>query len=74
MKLPDLSDTEKMAHIGKMTVLRKARREAGRNLRDMLIPMLNNFEGSGIDGWHLDGAKELLDEISALNEKIAEIN
>ena len=74
VKLPDLSDTEKMSYIGKMTVLRKARREAGQKLRDMLIPMLNNLEGPGVDGWHLIGAKDLLDEIGALNEKIAEIN
>ena len=74
MKLPDLSDIEKMAHIGMMTVLRKARREAGQKLRDMIVPMLNNSEGVGVDGWHLHGAKELIDEISALNNKIAEIN
>ena len=74
MKLPDLTDTEKMAHIGKMTVLRKARREAGQKLRDMLIPMLNSLESPAVDGWHLTGAKDLLDEISQLNSKIAEIN
>lgn len=74
VKLPDLTDTEKMAHIGRMTVLRKARREAGQKLRDMLIPMLNNLEGAGGNGWELTGVKELVDEINTLTEKIAEIN
>lgn len=74
MKLPDLTDTDKMAHIGRMTVLRKARREAGQKLRDKLIPMLNNLEGPGGDGWELTGAKELIDEINAITEKINEIN
>ena len=74
MNMPDLSDTDKMCHIGKMTVLRKARREAGQKLRDMLVPMLNNLEGASADGWQLPGAKDLLDEICALNNMIAEIN
>ena len=74
MKLPDITDTEKMAHIGRMTVLRKARREAGQKLRDKLIPMLNNLEGQSGDGWELSGVNELVEEINALTEKIAGIN
>ena len=74
VKLPDITDTEKMAHIGRMTVLRKARREAGQKLRDKLIPMLNNLEGQSGDGWELSGVNELVEEINALTEKIAGIN
>jgi hypothetical protein len=74
MKLPDITDTEKMAHIGRMTVLKKARREAGQKLRDKLIPMLNNLEGSGGNGWELAGVVELVGEINALTKTINEIN
>ena len=74
VKLPDLSDTEKMAYIGKMTVLRKARREAGQRLRDMLVPVLNNLDEAGSNGWELFCAKDLLDEIAALNKEIKDLN
>lgn len=72
--LPDLEDIEKMAHIGRMTVLRKARREAGQKLRDVLIPMLNNLEGPSGGGWQLTGVVELVEHINALTAKIDEIN
>jgi hypothetical protein len=71
--LPDLSDTEKMAHIGRMTVLRKERREIAQKLRDKIVPMLNNIEGSG-DSWNLDGITDLVDQINAINDKISELN
>ena len=74
MKLPDLTDTEKMAHIGRITVLSKARREAGQKLRDKLIPMLNNLEGLSGNGWELSNVVELVTEINQLTAKIAEIN
>lgn len=72
--IPDISDDEKMAHIGRMSVLSKARREAGKKLRDKLIPMLNNLEGIGGNGWELDGVNELVAEINELTAKIQEIN
>ncbi len=41
MALPDLSDVEKMALIGRQTVIRKAKREALQKLRDAVVPMLD---------------------------------
>ena len=72
--IPDVSDVDKMVHIGRMTVLRKARREAGQKLRDKLIPMLNNIEGQSGDGWELSGVVDLVTEINQLTAKIAELN
>lgn len=72
--IPDISDNDKMALIGRMTVLRKARREAGQKLRDKLIPLINNLERPSGEGWELEGAIELIQEINALTAKIAEIN
>jgi hypothetical protein len=74
MTIPDLNDEAKMIYIGRMSVLTKARREAGKKLRDKLIPMLNNLEGAGGNGWQLDGVNELVAEINELTAKIAEIN
>lgn len=71
--LPDLSDTEKMAHIGRMTVLRQERRELAKKLRDKIVPMLNNLENSG-DGWELDGITDLVAQLNEINAKIQEIN
>lgn len=71
--LPDLSDIEKMAHIGRMTVLRKERRELAQKLRDKIVPMLNNVENSG-DGWELDGITDLVAQLNEINAKIKEIN
>lgn len=72
--IPDISDEAKMAYVGRMSTLTKARREAGKKLRDKLIPMLNNLEGAGGNGWQLDGVNELVAEINELTAKIAEIN
>jgi hypothetical protein len=72
--IPDISDDDEMAHVGRMTTLTRARREAGKKLRDKLIPMLNNLEGAGGNGWQLDGVNELVAEINELTAKIAEIN
>ena len=44
MSLPDTSDAEKMAHIGRVTVLRKARREVMMKLRDAVVMTLNNVD------------------------------
>lgn len=74
MNIPDIADESKMILIGRMTVLRKARREAGQKLRDALIPMLNNLEGPSGGGWQLTGVVELVEHINALTAKIDEIN
>lgn len=71
--LPDLSDTEKMAHIGRMTVLRKERREIVQKIRDKIVPLLNNIDSSN-DDWQLDELPDLVDQVNAINEKIQEIN
>jgi hypothetical protein len=41
MKLPDISDADKMALIGRQTVLRRAKKDALQELRDVVVPMLN---------------------------------
>jgi hypothetical protein len=69
MQLPDTSDTEKMAHIGRLTVLRKARNDAAKQLRDKLIPLLNSIEHSG-NSWDVSGIAELLEIIQAITLKI----
>jgi creatinine amidohydrolase/Fe(II)-dependent formamide hydrolase-like protein len=73
MKIPDTSDTDKMAHIGRMTVLRKARREAAQRLRDRLVPLLNSIEMQD-SAWEISGIVELVEEINAINRAIEDIN
>lgn len=73
MALPDLTDIDKMLHIGRMTVLRKARREVAQRLRDRIVPLLNHFEGGG-EGWDVTDIAGLVDEINAINHAIAELN
>lgn len=70
--LPDLSDEKRMAQVGRLSVLFKARREAAQKVRDKVVPMLNSIEGGG-DGWDVDGLVELVEEIKALNQSIAEV-
>jgi len=70
--IPDTSDADKMALIGRLTVLRKARREAGHKLRDKIVPMLNAIEMQG-DAWDVSGVVELVDEIKELNQLISEL-
>ncbi len=70
MQFPDTSDTEKMAYIGRLTVLRRARNEAAKKLRDKLVPMLNAIEHFG-DAWDVSGVAELL---KVIQELTAEIN
>lgn len=71
--IPDLSDTEKMAHIGRMTVLRKERREIVQKIRDKIVPLLNNIDSSN-DDWQLDELPDLVNQINVINEKIKDIN
>ncbi len=69
MKLPDTSDGAKMAQIGRLTVLRRARTDAAKQLRDKLVPLLNSIELAG-QSWDVSGVSELLDLISALSKEI----
>ena len=73
MTLPDLSDEAKLLHIGRMTVLRKARRDAARKLRDKLVPLLNSIEGEG-SAWDVSGLLELVSAIEEINHAIDEMN
>lgn len=70
--LPDLSDEKRMAQVGRLSVLFKARREAAQKVRDKVVPMLNSIEGGG-DGWDVNGLVEMVEEIQALNRAIAEV-
>lgn len=73
MALPDTSDADKMAHIGRMTVLRKARRDTGKKLRDRIVPMLNALENEG-NAWDVSGVVELVEQINEINAAIEAIN
>lgn len=67
MNIPDTSDTEKMAH--RLTVLRKARNDAAKRLRDKLVPLLNSIEHAG-DAWDVSGVSKLLETIQVLTAEI----
>lgn len=71
MNLPDLSDDKRMARLGRLSVLFKARREAAMKLRDKLVPMLNSIENMN-SAWDVDGVVEIVDQIKALNHAIEE--
>lgn len=73
MALPDISDADQMAHIGRMTVLRKHRRETARKLRDRLVPVLNAIENEGKE-WDVSGVIELVEEIQRTNQAIYDLN
>lgn len=69
MNIPDTSDAAKMAHIGRLTVLRRARTDAAKQLRDKIVPLLNSIEHAGTC-WNLDGVDDLLMAIEALSKEI----
>lgn len=71
--VPDTSDADKMAHIGRMTVLRKARKDIARRLRDRLVPMLNAIEGEQ-QAWDVNGVAEMVEEINQINKAIEDLN
>lgn len=72
MSLPDISDSEKMALIGRQTVLRRARRDAAGKIRDVIVPICNSFE-SGRD-WDLSGIVALVEEINAINRALDDLS
>ena len=65
--LPDISDTEKMALIGRQTVLRKARRERVQEMRDVIVPILNDYSSSAGTDWNLPRLTVLFDEIRQIS-------
>lgn len=71
MAIPDLNDTEKMALIGRQTVLRKARREAAQRIRDRIVPICNNFESE--QQWDLSPVVSLIEEINQINKALSEL-
>lgn len=73
MSLPDLSDETKMLHIGRMTVLRKARRETVLELRNILVPVFNATDDSRSQ-WSTQEVRDLLDQVDAINHAIEELN
>lgn len=73
MTLPDTSDIEKMLHIGRMTVLRRARKDVAKRLRDRIVPMLNAIEGEQ-QVWEVSDVAELVEEINQINRAIEALN
>lgn len=71
--IPDLSDEAKLLHIGRMTVLRRARKDIAKRLRDRLVPMLNAIEGEQ-QAWDVSGIAEMVEEINAINRAIDDLN
>jgi putative lipase involved disintegration of autophagic bodies len=71
--IPDLTDEVKLLHVGRMTVLRKARKDVAKKLRDRLIPMLNAIEGEQ-QAWDVNGIAEMVEEINQINQAIAALN
>ena len=64
--MPDIRDTDKMALIGRQTVLRKARRERVQEMRDVIVPILNDYQDAGRD-WSLPRLTVLIDEIRQIS-------
>ena len=70
--LPDTSDVLKMASVGRLYTLRSARRKAAQQLRDKLVPILNNIEAER-GAWDVSGIPELLETIKSITDAINEI-
>lgn len=69
MSLPDTSDAERMAHIGRVTVLRKARRDLAQKLRDKVVNLLNNMEAPG-QQWDVTGIVDMVRGIEEINQAL----
>lgn len=72
MKTPDISNDAEMALIGRISVLRKARRAAAKQLRDRLIPICNSIE-SGAENYAVSDIVEIVAEIKELSKMIQEL-
>jgi hypothetical protein len=73
MALPDLSDDSKLLHVGRMTLLRKARRDVVARLRDHMVPMFNAMDNGRVQ-WDTEPLREMLSEIDEINDAIDAIN
>ena len=73
MKLPDTSNAEKMAQIGRVAVLRRARLDAAKSLRDKLIPLLNSIEHADTS-FDVPGVGELLEFIQEASNELNKLN
>lgn len=69
--LPDTSDDARMARIGRVTVLRKARRDLAQKLRDKVVSMLNNME-SPAHPVDVSGIAEMAAGIEEINAALEE--
>lgn len=72
MALPDTSDDAKMALIGRQTVLRKARRDRAQQMRDIIVPICNSYEGGA--NWDLSPLVRLVEEVNQLNKALDELS
>lgn len=72
MKLPDTSNADKMARVGRLYSLRSARHKAAQQLRDLIVPVLNNIEQEK-GAWDLSGINDLIEIINAATQAINEI-
>lgn len=70
--LPKLDDEAKLIHVGKMTLLRRARREAILKLRGIVVPLFNSPDRE--ISWSTEEVRGLLNEVDAINQAIADLN
>lgn len=70
--LPDLSDTERMARIGRVTVLRKQRRDIAQKLRDKVVVLLNNMEAPDMV-CDVSGITDMVVAIQEINDALARL-
>jgi len=70
--LPDLSDTERMAQIGRVTVLRKQRRDIAQKLRDKVVVLLNNMEAPDMV-CDVSGITDMVAAIQEINDALARL-
>lgn len=73
MALPDLKDETKLLHIGRMAVLKQAKRDVVSRLRDHLVPMFNAM-GDNRVRWSTEEVRSMLDEVDEINAAIEAIN
>lgn len=70
--LPDISDDARMALVGRLTVLRKARRDTAQALRDILVPLLNAIEQKD-KSWDVSGIPALVEQLNEITRAIEEL-
>lgn len=70
--IPDTSDTDKMALIGRQTVLRKARRERVQEIRDIVVPICNSYESG--NNWNLSRIVDLVEEVNQISQALDDLS